>query len=189
MFRARVAATTASLRTFATGAAAAPKAASARVFTAKKPQDFFDDSQIPTYAFQDSLPKLPLPKLNSTLDKCGRCALVVMVHAVCHVLGVGVWAWHGCRYLTFVEPLVDAATFEQTKADVEAFRAGPGPDVQAALVTKDTYATDTSYIAGACTPARKIRVCSRVDQCASCVCRCTRGLCRRHLVRHVLEEP
>ena len=31
--------------------------------------DYYDNSRIPTYAFQDSLPRLPVPKLNDTLDK------------------------------------------------------------------------------------------------------------------------
>lgn len=55
-------------RSFASSAAAHARKA-APVFIAKKPEDYFDNSAIPTMAFQASLPKLPLPKLNSTLDK------------------------------------------------------------------------------------------------------------------------
>jgi hypothetical protein len=35
--------------------------------------DLYDNSRIPTYAFQDSIPRLPIPKLDDTLNKWG-CA-------------------------------------------------------------------------------------------------------------------
>ncbi len=47
-----------------------------------------------------------------------------------------------------MEPLIDAKTFAATSAAVEAFRTGEGPAVHAALVAKDLYSPDTSYIAG-----------------------------------------
>jgi hypothetical protein len=49
-------------------ATAASKKSAAPILVTRKPEDFFDDSAIPTFAFQESLPKLPLPKLDSTLN-------------------------------------------------------------------------------------------------------------------------
>ena len=52
------------------------------------------------------------------------------------------------RYLYFVQPLVDAATFAKTKLAVEDFRTGAGPKLQLALEGKDQAHPETSYVAG-----------------------------------------
>ncbi len=52
------------------------------------------------------------------------------------------------RYLFFVQPLVDDATFAKTKIAVEEFRNGAGPRLQQALVSKDDHHPETSYVAG-----------------------------------------
>jgi hypothetical protein len=40
----------------------------ARAYTASS-QELLHDSKVPTFYFQDSLPRLPIPTLNETLDK------------------------------------------------------------------------------------------------------------------------
>ena len=66
-------------------------------------------SRIPTTHFQDSLPKLPIPKLEDSLKKL----------------------------IYFAEPVASEAELSELKAAADAFAAGPGPALQAALVAKD----------------------------------------------------
>jgi hypothetical protein len=65
------------------------------------------------------------------------------------------------RYLFFVQPLIDAKAFEDTKKVVESFRRGVGPSLQHALVSKDDHHPETSFVAGAlrwrCTGAATLR--------------------------------
>ncbi|KAF0718799.1 Aste57867_1476 [Aphanomyces stellatus] len=58
-----------------------------------------------TFDHQPSLPHLPVPELDDTLDK----------------------------YLTSIQPFVTPAEYETTKAKVESFRRGQGPKLQALL--------------------------------------------------------
>ncbi|KNC46067.1 carnitine palmitoyltransferase II [Thecamonas trahens ATCC 50062] len=67
---------------------------------------YLHKTRIPTYKFQDSLPEIPIPELDATLDK----------------------------YLEAVTPLASPAELKATRAAVEAFRAGPGPKLQAELL-------------------------------------------------------
>jgi len=74
---------------------------------------------LPTYYFQQSLPKLPLPSLDDTCQ----------------------------RYLEAVEPLVSADQFEKTRATVNYFKATDGAKLDARLRERDKANTRTSYIA------------------------------------------
>jgi len=51
-----------------------------------------------------------------------------------------------CRYLTFVEPLLSQAQLATTRAAVEQFRSGAGPQLQEHLVSWDKANKGTSYI-------------------------------------------
>lgn len=76
------------------------------------------NSLIPTFHFQDSLPRLPVPKLEKTLEK----------------------------YLYFTQPLVSAAEHAATKEAVAVFAANEGPKLQFALEMADKSNAHTSYI-------------------------------------------
>ena len=68
---------------------------------------YLHKTRIPTYKFQDSLPTIPIPELDETLD----------------------------RYLAAVAPLAaEKGMLEATKAAVEAFRTGEGAALQEKLV-------------------------------------------------------
>ncbi|EQC30009.1 hypothetical protein SDRG_12289 [Saprolegnia diclina VS20] len=73
---------------------------------------------IPTYHFQKSLMRLPVPKLEDTLN----------------------------RYLLAVQPVVSPDEFKATQREVEAFRTGLGPQLHDALVARDKASPETSYI-------------------------------------------
>ncbi|KAF1332956.1 Carnitine o-palmitoyltransferase 2, partial [Globisporangium splendens] len=79
---------------------------------------YVQDTVIPTYHFQKSLTRLPVPKLEDTL----------------------------ARYLASVEPVVSPEQFAQTKKAVEAFQSGVGPELQKALIARDEANKHTSYI-------------------------------------------
>lgn len=65
-------------------------------------------TRIPTWHFQDALLKLPIPKLQQTLE----------------------------RYIKSVTPLVTPAELEATQAAVDSFATGIGPDLDNELRTK-----------------------------------------------------
>lgn len=69
------------------------------------------------YQFQDSLPKLPLPRLEDTLE----------------------------RYLEIVAPLLSETELAQTKAAAINFQEGSGPVLQKQLEMIDG-STSTSYL-------------------------------------------
>ncbi|DAZ93653.1 TPA: hypothetical protein N0F65_012861 [Lagenidium giganteum] len=79
---------------------------------------YVQETVIPTFHFQKSLMRLPIPKLEDTLS----------------------------RYLAAVEPVVSPAEFADTQRAVEAFRNGPGPQLQEALIARDKANSHTSYI-------------------------------------------
>ena len=66
--------------------------------TGSSDSDILHRSIIPTDHFQDSLPRLPIPKLDDTCN----------------------------RYLAALTPLLSAEDFNQTKQAVEEFRNGEG---------------------------------------------------------------
>jgi carnitine O-palmitoyltransferase 2 len=75
-------------------------------------------SRVPTYHYQPSLPRLPVPDLDKTLDK----------------------------YLGVVAPLVDAAQLDRTRGIVDDFRRTDGPLLHNALLARDKANKGTSYI-------------------------------------------
>ncbi|CAK4656326.1 hypothetical protein LEN26_015232 [Aphanomyces euteiches] len=85
---------------------------------AHRPSGYVQETVIPTYHFQKSLTRLPIPKLDDTLN----------------------------RYLLAVQPVVSPSEFEDTKRAVEKFRKQGGPELHAALVERDNAAPETSYI-------------------------------------------
>ncbi|RLN75032.1 hypothetical protein BBJ28_00027083, partial [Nothophytophthora sp. Chile5] len=79
---------------------------------------YIQDTIIPTFHFQKSLTRLPIPKLEDSL----------------------------ARYLAAVEPVVDAAQFADAQRAVRDFQTGVGPELQRALVARDDANKHTSYI-------------------------------------------
>ncbi|ETL50117.1 hypothetical protein L916_00604 [Phytophthora nicotianae] len=79
---------------------------------------YVQDTIIPTYHFQKSLTRLPIPKLEDTLT----------------------------RYLASVEPVVTSDQLAETRRAVMDFQSGVGPELHRALVARDAANTHTSYI-------------------------------------------
>ncbi|KAF1775201.1 Acyltransferase ChoActase/COT/CPT [Phytophthora cactorum] len=79
---------------------------------------YVQDTIIPTYHFQKSLTRLPIPKLEDTLT----------------------------RYLAAVEPVVTSEQLAETRRAVLDFQNGVGPELHRALVARDAANTHTSYI-------------------------------------------
>lgn len=78
---------------------------------------YIQRTAVPTYHFQDSLPRLPIPSLPETID----------------------------RYLYFAKPLVPAPQLEATRKLLAQFGSSEGPALQAEL-EKRAKATYSSYI-------------------------------------------
>ncbi|KAE9003791.1 Carnitine O-palmitoyltransferase 2 [Phytophthora rubi] len=79
---------------------------------------YVQDTIIPTYHFQKSLTRLPIPKLEDSL----------------------------ARYLAAVEPVVGAQQLADTRRAVQTFQSGVGPELHRALVARDAENKHTSYI-------------------------------------------
>lgn len=79
---------------------------------------YMQRSKVPTMHFQDSLPRLPIPKLNDTCD----------------------------RYLAAQKPLSTPEAYEKTKHDVLRFKCSEGLVLQELLIAKDKKNKHTSYI-------------------------------------------
>uniref|UniRef100_A0A8C6ZRT3 Choline/carnitine acyltransferase domain-containing protein n=1 Tax=Nothoprocta perdicaria TaxID=30464 RepID=A0A8C6ZRT3_NOTPE len=79
---------------------------------------FVHRSTIPTMHFQDSLPRLPIPKLEHTLK----------------------------RYLAAQEPLLDDKQYRNTRRIAKEFEKGAGKRLHRELVELDEKNTHTSYI-------------------------------------------
>jgi carnitine O-palmitoyltransferase 2 len=79
---------------------------------------YVQDTVIPTYHFQKSLTRLPIPKLEDSL----------------------------ARYLAAVEPVATSAQLEATRRAVQSFQSGVGPELHRALVARDAAHPHTSYI-------------------------------------------
>ena len=94
-----------------TPCSAAPCSPAQRSFSVAGDGGYLDDTKIPTFHFQASLPKLPVPKLEDTCE----------------------------RYLYAASPLLagDAAARAATEANVKAFLEGDGPGLQERLVAAD----------------------------------------------------
>lgn len=79
---------------------------------------YVQETVIPTFHFQKSLTRLPIPKLEDTL----------------------------ARYLAAVEPVVTPAQLAETRAAAAEFAQGDGARLHAALVARDAAHKHTSYI-------------------------------------------
>ncbi|XP_069693874.1 carnitine O-palmitoyltransferase 2, mitochondrial [Periplaneta americana] len=79
---------------------------------------YLQRSKIPTYHFQPSLPRLPIPELGKTCE----------------------------RYLAAQRPLLSAQDFSRTEAIVNAFRKGEGQSLQKQLKDWDKKNKHTCYI-------------------------------------------
>lgn len=79
---------------------------------------FLQRSVLPTYYFQKSLPRLPIPTLENTCE----------------------------RYLSAQKPLLDEKSYQFTEKMVGNFRKDDGPKLQALLIQKDKAEKHTSYI-------------------------------------------
>ncbi|CAE1255869.1 CPT2 [Acanthosepion pharaonis] len=82
--------------------------------------DYLKRSKIPTYHFQKSLPRLPIPKLEDTCQ----------------------------RYLLSQKALLDETQYKSTEAAVKSFQEKEGPDLHDELVKQDKRNKHTSYISG-----------------------------------------
>ncbi|RHY86391.1 hypothetical protein DYB37_001281 [Aphanomyces astaci] len=88
------------------------------LFIVRNKSGYVQKTVIPTFHFQKSLTRLPIPSLDDTLN----------------------------RYLLAVQPVVSANEFDATKRAVEKFRKQDGPELHAALVERDNASPETSYI-------------------------------------------
>ncbi|GBG27714.1 Carnitine O-palmitoyltransferase 2, mitochondrial [Hondaea fermentalgiana] len=78
---------------------------------------YLHETKIPTFHFQDSLPKLKVPKLEETLEK----------------------------YEYFTKPMVSEEEFEQTRKAVAEFKSGAGPSLQEELIALDKKEYSSFY--------------------------------------------
>lgn len=79
---------------------------------------YVQETVIPTFHFQRSLTRLPIPKLEDSL----------------------------ARYLAAVEPVVTPSQLAETREAVRAFASSDGPQLQQALEARDAANPHTSYI-------------------------------------------
>uniref|UniRef100_A0A8I5ZW87 Carnitine O-palmitoyltransferase 2, mitochondrial n=1 Tax=Rattus norvegicus TaxID=10116 RepID=A0A8I5ZW87_RAT len=84
------------------------------------PDDYLQHSIVPTMHYQDSLPRLPIPKLEDTMK----------------------------RYLNAQKPLLDDSQFRRTEALCKNFETGVGKELHAHLLAQDKQNKHTSYISG-----------------------------------------
>ncbi|GCB66432.1 carnitine O-palmitoyltransferase 2, mitochondrial [Scyliorhinus torazame] len=82
--------------------------------------DYLHKSIVPTNHFQKSLPRLPIPKLQDTMQ----------------------------RYLTAQRPLLDDDQYRRTEQLAQDFKKGIGNQLHEELVTQDKRNKHTSYISG-----------------------------------------
>ncbi len=90
---------------------------------------YLQKSELPTYHFQDSLRRLPIPKLEDTCR----------------------------RYLNAVRPFSTDDRFRRTERIVQDFLAQEGPELQRLLVDFDRVNAHTSYISGFLPPPLLLR--------------------------------
>lgn len=84
------------------------------------PGPYLQRSIVPTMHYQDSLPRLPIPKLEDTMK----------------------------RYLSAQKPLLDDSHFRKTEQFCKSFENGIGKELHKQLVAKDKRNKHTSYISG-----------------------------------------
>ncbi|XP_044770452.1 carnitine O-palmitoyltransferase 2, mitochondrial isoform X2 [Neomonachus schauinslandi] len=83
-------------------------------------REYLQLSIVPTMHFQDSLPRLPIPKLEDTVK----------------------------RYLRAQKPLLDDGQFRKTEQFCKSFENGIGKELHEQLVAQDKQNKRTSYISG-----------------------------------------
>ncbi|XP_043555251.1 carnitine O-palmitoyltransferase 2, mitochondrial [Chiloscyllium plagiosum] len=88
--------------------------------TSSSELDYLHKSIVPTDHFQRSLPRLPIPKLQDTMQ----------------------------RYLTAQKPLLDNDQYKRTKQLAEDFEKGIGKQLHEELVAQDKRNKHTSFISG-----------------------------------------
>uniref|UniRef100_A0A667INH9 Carnitine O-palmitoyltransferase 2, mitochondrial n=1 Tax=Lynx canadensis TaxID=61383 RepID=A0A667INH9_LYNCA len=82
--------------------------------------EYLHRSIVPTMHYQDSLPRLPIPKLEDTIR----------------------------RYLRAQKPLLDDGQFRKTEQFCKSFENGIGKELHEQLVAQDKQNKHTSYISG-----------------------------------------
>uniref|UniRef100_A0A2K5SIR7 Carnitine O-palmitoyltransferase 2, mitochondrial n=1 Tax=Cebus imitator TaxID=2715852 RepID=A0A2K5SIR7_CEBIM len=100
--------------------AVGPGAPSRRLSAASEPDQYLQRSIVPTMHYQDSLPRLPIPKLEDTIR----------------------------RYLNALKPLLDDGQFRKTEQFCKSFENGIGKELHKQLVAQDKQNKHTSYISG-----------------------------------------
>uniref|UniRef100_A0A8C5YEN5 Carnitine O-palmitoyltransferase 2, mitochondrial n=1 Tax=Microcebus murinus TaxID=30608 RepID=A0A8C5YEN5_MICMU len=84
------------------------------------PGQYLQHSLVPTMHYQDSLPRLPIPKLEDTIR----------------------------RYLSAQKPLLDDGQFRKTEQFCKSFENDIGKELHEQLVAQDKQNKHTSYISG-----------------------------------------
>uniref|UniRef100_A0A8C2N2Y1 Carnitine O-palmitoyltransferase 2, mitochondrial n=1 Tax=Cricetulus griseus TaxID=10029 RepID=A0A8C2N2Y1_CRIGR len=82
--------------------------------------EYLQHSIVPTMHYQDSLPRLPIPKLEDTMR----------------------------RYLSAQKPLLDDSQFRKTEEFCKSFENGIGKELHEHLLAQDKQNKHTSYISG-----------------------------------------
>ncbi|KAI5938077.1 Carnitine O-palmitoyltransferase 2, mitochondrial [Manis javanica] len=108
------------LRAWFRGPAVGPGAPCRPLSAGPSPGQYLQRSIVPTMHYQDSLPRLPVPKLEDTLR----------------------------RYLSAQKPLLDDAQFRKTEQFCKSFENGIGKELHEQLVAQDKQNKHTSYISG-----------------------------------------
>ncbi|PNJ53953.1 CPT2 isoform 6 [Pongo abelii] len=108
------------LRAWPRGPAVGPGAPSRPLSAGSGPGQYLQRSIVPTMHYQDSLPRLPIPKLEDTIR----------------------------RYLSAQKPLLDDGQFRKTEQFCKSFENGIGKELHKQLVAQDKQNKHTSYISG-----------------------------------------
>uniref|UniRef100_A0A2K5NYW2 Carnitine O-palmitoyltransferase 2, mitochondrial n=4 Tax=Cercopithecinae TaxID=9528 RepID=A0A2K5NYW2_CERAT len=108
------------LRAWPRGPAVGPGAPSRPLSAGSGPGQYLQRSIVPTMHYQDSLPRLPIPKLEDTIR----------------------------RYLSAQKPLLDDGQFRKTEQFCKNFENGIGKELHEQLVAQDKQNKHTSYISG-----------------------------------------
>ncbi|VDO21531.1 unnamed protein product, partial [Heligmosomoides polygyrus] len=98
---------------------------------------FLQRSVIPTYHFQKSLRRLPIPKLSDTCNRCESSSYVELK---------GVKFVFLFRFLASAKVVLNDAVYSRTEGTVRSFEQTEGQELQKALIDYDRNHKDTSYI-------------------------------------------
>lgn len=106
------------LRSISNGSERAQRKMTTMNYAHSESYDYMQHSKVPTFKFQKSLPRLPIPLLEKTCE----------------------------RYLLATEPLLTAEEFKENQRIVEEFRSNQGAELNALLKLQDQANKHTSYI-------------------------------------------